>query len=1507
MVENQPQPEQEQQPEVVPKKRRIFRSILLSVLFSLIFLLSVLAILFSTDKGSKFLLDQVMQRQEIIHYEYEGGNLWRGIILKNVLVTLKPVDVKIDRADVKLGWRAIIKKEIHLTEADVLNLQIINKNPPSDEPFKFNAIRLPFVLRVDHLLLDHLVIKTQTNAVDFYNIELNEALWSGTELNFEDSRMDMGYLSVREATGKMQFEGKYPLDARGILNLPSLRESLNIHDIQVRARGTLDTIQAGVATNTPDLLTGWAVLHPMRPNVPMRGELQFKQYHWPILTEQKLFTKDGVAEFNGNTKRLDLNVRTDIEGENIPDGQYTAVMYTDLVNQLNITDLNGQLMKGSVSLAGTVGWADRVDWDLTGRMNGIDPKHQRIPQVVQDFLPPSLDGNIASTGNLENGLHLTGLVDFDRYETWNIKLDQKPVKDNKAQPILLDVAWKNIDRAVPYIGWLKSESGDVDLVLVEGQQNIHVATQVAQHEEGLLPTGMYQAQLNLKNNILNVPSFKYSGNGQAGNLTGSARVELPEEKRQLKWSAVLNAQNLNTQTLAAASPIDRLNGRVKASGYARPNQQIINLSGVDLTGRLAAQNETVHLTGNSNIALLFHDEKAGGGFKSYAVNYDGALSASQIKASQGLLKLRLSGTPDMLNIKELRHDGVAGKINANGQVNLANGIGWNVNASLVRFKPQYFNAKLKGELSGNLQTQGVWSDAVKRVQIQRLNLAGMLNNKPVRGKGNLAVLIDSKQRGFVPQQFEANNLFLSYASNQLQATGNAQNLQLKVNAPALYELYPGLRGRVQGYINMQAQPRLQATANLAVDNFAFKNLFSVDKIRVRGQLPTSQTTPTLLTATMDQLRSGNRQIVRGEVSLAGTRAAHVLQVQAENKLSKFFVQLAGGFNAQNNWLGQIQRGDFDSLRTHLVQRQNAAVIYNTAQSDLFVGAHCWMSQQSQLCFDQPIRVNKTRGSASFITRNLDLADFSAFLPEGIALTGKVNGYAKASWAQGAKPKIDARLVTRNGVIGLSSDDPEYLGSTLKYDEVGLVAKSVAAGLQIRLDVKTPDIGTGYANVIIDPYRDNKPMRGEIAFNQVQLKIFKPFIQDVRNLDGTLSYAGKISGTLTDPLLEGEIRVKDGAISMISLPVNLTNVQLYSSVRQNTATINGAFNSGRGAGKLTGSVDWKGDPRVQLKLQGENLLIRQAPLITAVVTPDLTLDMYPFNKKLSLSGKVDVPRALISMPEASEPVVGLSSDVRVVREGDDQLAILKAARPWDIRADVAVSLGNQVIFQGFDSRIPLLGRVNLTQRGLESAMRANGAIGVSQRVKIEAYGQSLDLNRAIARFNGPLSNPTLDIDANKSIQGSTVGVRVTGTASSPAIQVYNDAGLSEQEALNALITGRINEGASGLSQAEGFRSDVNNTIAAAGISLGLGGTRALTNQIGRSFGLSGLALDAQGTGDDTQVSVTGYITPDLYIRYGVGVFTPVNKLTLRYQMNQRLYLEASQSLERAIDLFYNWRF
>ena len=1507
-IEQQTPQEPQAEPEMTPKqKRSMLRRTLLWLGALLLILVGTLTIMVSTDQGSRFLLDRVLSKQNIIKYQYESGNLLKGIILKNIVVSLKPVDVKIDRADVSLGWRAILEKEIHLSHADVNNLRIITKTPPSDEPFKFSPIKLPFVLRVDDATVDHLQIATSTGTkVDFNDIVLHQAVWKDTKLEFENSEVDMGYLSVRDATGSMDFSGKYPIHAKAIVRLPSLK-SLNVEDIYVHVRGTLDTLKAGIATKTPDLLTGWAVVHPMRDHVPMNGALIFKDYHWPLLLDQELLSKKGTATFQGNIQQLNLDIQTDISGKNIPQGQYTALMSTDLIHQLNIQNFNGQLMGGAVNLAGLVSWEDHVHWDVKGRLDRISPTDKIIPQVVRDFLPPALDANIASTGALKDGMQISGHVDFDKFENWALKLNQAETKDKKVQPMLMDVQWKNIDRAVPYIGWLSSESGNVKLALVEGQQNIQVATTVRSHEQGSLPAGQYQAKLDLKGNDLHIPDFSYRAD--KGSLTGNAVLELPDEKRQLKWNALLNAQNFNPQSITTAAPVNLLNGQIKANGYAVPNQQIIHLQSINLTGQMAnqAKPETLKLTGTSTAAVIFHDEKAGGGFKGFAVKYDGAFNTSQFPQGNGLLKFKVAGTPDLIRIENLQHDGAAGKIVAHGQVHIVNGFGWDINASLVRFKPQYFVSSVRGEVSGNVKTQGTWSDQLKKINIAQLNVAGMINNKPLRGRGNLAVSLNSEQNGFVPTQFEANNLLLAYANNQIQATGNAQNLRLNINAPALYELYPGLRGTAHGYLNVRAKPHLSATANFAVDNFGFNNSLSIKKISLKGELPTSMTTPTKMVAQMETLRSGGREIQHAAITLSGTRKAHLLQLQGWNYYSKFYVQMAGGFNAQNDWLGQVQKGEFDSVRVHLLQDQSAPIIYTSSKSELYVGQHCWSSQQSQLCFDQPLRVSKTRGNVSFLTKNLDLKDFAAFMPEGLAMTGKLNGYAKASWAQGAQPKIDAKMVTKNGVIGIAAADPDDAASTLNYDEASVIAKSVPDGLQMRVDLKAPNIGMGYANVIINPYADAKPMRGEVAFNEVQLKILKPFIADVRKMDGTLALAGKISGTLTKPLFDGEMRVKNGSISMISLPVNLNNIQIYSSIHQDTASINGAFNSGRGVGTLTGNIDWKNDPRIQLNLKGDKLLIRQASLVTAIVDTDLSMDALPMSKRLTVKGNVTIPRALISMPEASATVVNVSPDARIVREGDDQLALLKAAKPWDIRADVDVRLGDQVVFQGFNSRIPLIGRLYLTQRGLETAMRANGAIGVSRKVTIEAYGQRLDLNRAIARFNGALSNPTLDVDANKSIQGSTVGVRVTGTAVSPNIQVYNDAGLSDQEAMNALITGRINEGSSGLSNAEGFKSDVNNTIAAAGISLGLGGTRAFTNQIGQTFGLSGLALDAQGTGDDTQVSLTGYITPDLYIRYGVGVFTPVNKLTLRYQMNQRLYLEASQSLEKAIDLFYHWRF
>ncbi len=43
-------------------------------------------------------------------------------------------------------------------------------------------------------------------------------------------------------------------------------------------------------------------------------------------------------------------------------------MHTDLVNQLDINNLNGQVMGGAVNVGGVVSWKDHVTWDMQGRL-----------------------------------------------------------------------------------------------------------------------------------------------------------------------------------------------------------------------------------------------------------------------------------------------------------------------------------------------------------------------------------------------------------------------------------------------------------------------------------------------------------------------------------------------------------------------------------------------------------------------------------------------------------------------------------------------------------------------------------------------------------------------------------------------------------------------------------------------------------------------------------------------------------------------------------------------------------------------------------------------------------------------------------------------------------------------------------------------------------------------------------------------------------------------------------
>ena len=205
---------------------------------------------------------------------------------------------------------------------------------------------------------------------------------------------------------------------------------------------------------------------------------------------------------------------------------------------------------------------------------------------------------------------------------------------------------------------------------------------------------------------------------------------------------------------------------------------------------------------------------------------------------------------------------------------------------------------------------------------------------------------------------------------------------------------------------------------------------------------------------------------------------------------------------------------------------------------------------------------------------------------------------------------------------------------------------------------------------------------------------------------------------------------------------------------------------------------------------------------------------------------------------------------------------------------------------------LTGGLKLQQQK-QRGMQAIGEIQLDKEAKYEAYGQKLNIRRGQILFAGSIAQPALEIEAIKEVDSKIVGVRVEGRANAPTLTLFSDTAMNQDEMLGYLLLGRPLYQDGQLSLTNNNNSNDSALLASAALSLGIKGGQGLASGIGTALGVKDVTLDAEGSGDDTRFTVSGYLTPSLYLRYGVGVFTPVNKVTLRYKLNKNLYLRADQ--------------
>lgn len=1025
-----------------------------------------------------------------------------------------------------------------------------------------------------------------------------------------------------------------------------------------------------------------------------------------------------------------------------------------------------------------------------------------------------------------------------------------------------------------------------------------------------LPKGKVTLAANGSLDKIHVETLQYQG--KAGRMSLTADVDLREGTA---WQAQADLNQLDTK-------------------YLLPDHPAV------ITGQLKTKGKWLDSSKKSSQSV--QQSHAQGYLSDFQVDFAGSLSSPQLPSGQ--LLVSASGNQNTIDIDKFVHVSGQSRINATGKVDLNHGIDWVLDTRMKDFNLAHFVKDMPSQMTGIIKTNGHWSQDKQVIRLTDLNIDGTLKQQPLSAQGQLEADLrlpkdvsdylqkashqkasDAYQKvNALIRHLTADEFAVRWGDNYLTLDGalSAQNhhdlttdnrLQAKVNLTNLDQLSPNISGEMTGGVIL-VQPSSQALPTLFVDLVAsgvrLPNM-TLAEGSVQGKIVDLANQPSQLVIQAKNLQFADQGFNHIEAVFNGTEQQHNVHLDVDENKLKASVVLKGGFDrSKQQWQGVIGDGQLQSGQSTLKQLQPTQVVANVDGSTIKVAAHCWQANQkdSRLCLKDNLILTKQQGKVNLVIQNLDTALFSAFMPNDLTWQAKLSGKAIVNWQKGQTPTINATLFSDNGKIGMVQDDNSNQVVTLPYQRISVIAVSVAKGVKFRTDINTGRGGRGYAEMVVDPYQEKKSIAGALVLNELDLAVLKPFFPGMRTLEGNITMAGGLGGYLSQPLFYGDVKLENGKVSMLGLPVNLSNINATAKVRGTQAELTGQFNSGDGQAELTGMIDWKNEPQAKFSIIGNDLLITQPPLLVAKINPDIDMIVKPQQRYVNIEGAVTIPTATLRPSEASKNVVTQSDDVVVL---DRRLIgnineVLAVSKPWSINADIGVDLGDDVKFKGFGATLPLAGAVNVTQRG-QGVMQAKGVVQVSRRTNVDAFGQSLELNYAQVRFNGVLDNPNLSIEAIKEIEGKTVGVRVKGDLLDPNIVVFNNAGLTQQQAMNALVTGRLNNSSGTQISEQGFKSEVTNNLAAAGLSLGLSGTRNFTNNIGHAFGLQSLTVDATGNQKDTNINVTGYITPDLYIRYGVGVFNAQNSLSVRYQLTRRIYIEATSAAENIVDVVYRWQF
>lgn len=1011
------------------------------------------------------------------------------------------------------------------------------------------------------------------------------------------------------------------------------------------------------------------------------------------------------------------------------------------------------------------------------------------------------------------------------------------------------------------------------------------------------------------------------------------QAELEQPLAELQWHTVLTTAGLRLSDLAATLPPLQLAGQVEGRGDKRSGELISQLdlqqpqlpklhlalqAGFQDTLvsvrqlRVTRPGQPGYVQAQGRLSLAQPAQPAGrldlnweqldwpgipvssrrghgwvaGTAEHYSLQTHADLHLTAPQALDVQLELMAGGNRDALNISQLQAHLLQGEVTAQGQLQWRDGLHWQASVQGRGLNPTQLAAQWPGKLDFALTTRGQRNAQALRITGDVARLQGTLRGYPVAAQG-----------GFIwsPELLQIDQLQAQVARSRIRANGRigAQvELSASLDSPDLSQLLPQLGGRAN--VNVSAHGA-RATPNLHVHARASQLRYQDNQLaslQTDADVYLDDRQPSDISIQLVDGVLAGQAVQAGAIHVAGHLQNHRLNLDLHTAKGDAVLTAQGALALQERlWQGELAQAQLSLPGPLPPWRLRQAAQLSVSQQAATLGSSCWQSAQANLCL-QAFWHHTDGWRAQFQLDHFQLAQLQGLAVQKVTL----EGYVSAQGEVGANPKQGLTgwltSISDQGRIRRAPEEgtPAVL---LDYQGAHLNLTAAANGLRADLGAHLGAEGQISGNLALPGYNGqlaqiwDSPLKADLRLNTTNLGLLPLALPEIAALEGRLEVDLQASGRLRQPIFSGGARLDRGSFEVPRYGLRVTEVNLAAHAeRRDRIAWQAQASSGGGRMRADGSFAYRnGVPEVDAHLLGTLFQVVSDEEAEVYVSPDLRFVLK--GKTAKLTGILNVPKARLTPHDLNQTVSATPDQI-----------LIDAGQPVQspglmVTSQVRINIGDQVRFRGFGLKGRIGGSLQVSD-GPDQVTTGSGELKILDG-EYRAYGQDLTIEIGRLLFTGgPVDNPGLDMRATRKLAGIEVGAIVRGSLRQPQLSLFSDPPMGQSEILSYLVTGRpLNQ----LSNSEG--ADVAN----AATSLGLTGGEFLAQRIGARFGLEDVRIESSGGVETSSLIVGRYLSPRVYVSYGIGVFTAMPSFRVQYQIDQHWTLKTTASNESSVDLIY----